>query len=332
MSMKKTFLSAILSFLAIAGSASAQASHLTFSEAKAASPQCSAGVVYDDGVFSDGYSLGNGDPNDAIVVMKFNLPAGTVHLDQVCTCFARSATGPTSMNFDVVIYDDNGPGGTPGTLLGSVPATINSFPGVDTPAFYSLNVSGSGITLPDTSVYVGARWPGGQIVMCGDTSASTTQRQSFGSGNNGLSWTDMTTMFSSAPPRAMGIRVDPATVSGPSTCVPDATTLCLNGGRFEVKASFQTNDGLSGSAQVVKLTDETGYFWFFGATNVEAVLMVLNGCPVISRYWVFAGGLTNVRTVITVKDSQNGTTKTYINPQNTAFQPIQDTSALATCP
>jgi hypothetical protein len=42
---------------------------------------------------------------------------------------------------------------------------------------------------------------------------------------------------------------------------------------------------------------------------------------------VFAGGLTNVDTTITVTDTQTGAVKTYRNPANTAFQPIQDTAA-----
>lgn len=60
------------------------------------------------------------------------------------------------------------------------------------------------------------------------------------------------------------------------------------------------------------------------AVNVELVIKVLNGCGVNNRYWVFAGGLTDVRTRITVTDTRNGTVKTYLNPQGTAFLPIQD--------
>jgi hypothetical protein len=41
--------------------------------------------------------------------------------------------------------------------------------------------------------------------------------------------------------------------------------------------------------------------------------------------------LTNVQVDLTVTDTQNGTVKTYRNPQNTSFQPIQDTSAFSTC-
>ncbi len=86
-----------------------------------------------------------------------------------------------------------------------------------------------------------------------------------------------------------------------------------------------------GSGQAVALTGESGYFWFFSPNNVEMVAKVVTGCPVNSRYWVFAGGLTNVNVVMTVTDTQKGTSKTCVNPQGAAFQPIQDTSPFL-CP
>ena len=116
------------------------------------------------------------------------------------------------------------------------------------------------------------------------------------------------------------------------TCVEDAFTMCLNGGRFEVVASFDTNQGQSGDAEMVRLTDDSGYMWFFQSSNIEVVLKVLNGCGLNSRYWVFAGGLTNVHVLITVTDSITGASATFENPQQTAFQPIQDTNALDVCP
>ncbi|HKH44754.1 MAG TPA: hypothetical protein VKM72_08830, partial [Thermoanaerobaculia bacterium] len=131
--------------------------------------------------------------------------------------------------------------------------------------------------------------------------------------------------------RTLGVRAKFTPVTAGS-CTENATTLCLNNGRFQVRATFRTASGQTGNAQVVRLTSDTGYLWFFSPSNVEAVVKVLNGCGFNSHYWVFAGGLTNVRTVITVTDTETGATKTYINPQNTAFQPIQDTSAFATCP
>ena len=44
------------------------------------------------------------------------------------------------------------------------------------------------------------------------------------------------------------------------------------------------------------------------------------------------GGLTNTRVRITVTDTRTGASKQYNNPQGTAFQPIQDTGAFASCP
>ncbi|MEK6373264.1 MAG: trypsin-like peptidase domain-containing protein [Acidobacteriota bacterium] len=117
----------------------------------------------------------------------------------------------------------------------------------------------------------------------------------------------------------------------PVACTQNATTMCLVDNRFEVTAAWQTSNN-SGAGQAVRLTGDTGYFWFFGSSNVEAVIKVLNACPLNQRFWVFAGGLTNVRVVLTVRDTKTGTVKTYTNPLDTAFVPIQDTSAFATCP
>jgi titin len=118
-----------------------------------------------------------------------------------------------------------------------------------------------------------------------------------------------------------------------AACVDDDNTMCLNGDRFRVETAWETsNPPQTGIGHRVELTSDTGYFWFFASTNVEMVAKVLNACGLNSRYWVFAGGLTNVKVVITVTDSQTGKIVTYVNPPNTQFQPIQDTGAFATCP
>ena len=119
---------------------------------------------------------------------------------------------------------------------------------------------------------------------------------------------------------------------GPSTnCTATSTSLCLNNGRFRVTASWQTTTA-SGVGTAVAETTDTGLFWFFSANNIELILKVVNGCSFNNRYWVFAGGLTNVAVTITVTDTQSGAVRTYSNFQGAAFQPIQDTNAFATCP
>ncbi len=117
-----------------------------------------------------------------------------------------------------------------------------------------------------------------------------------------------------------------------TTCTPADTRLCLNGSRFQVEVEWTLANGTNGAGHAVSMTPDTGYFWFFNSANVEAVIKVLDGCGVNNRYWVFAGGLTDVRAQITVTDLQKGVSKVYTNPQGTAFRPIQDTGAFATCP
>jgi PKD repeat protein len=117
-----------------------------------------------------------------------------------------------------------------------------------------------------------------------------------------------------------------------TTCVPETTTLCLNGGRFQVTAAWRSLDGRSDNGTGTLLTPDSGYFWFFDAANVEVVVKALNGCVINSNYWVFAAGLTDVEVTLTVLDTNNGTVQTYVNPLGTAFEPIQDTKAFATCP
>jgi hypothetical protein len=101
----------------------------------------------------------------------------------------------------------------------------------------------------------------------------------------------------------------------------------LNDGRFRVAATWSKPDGTSGQGHAVSLTGDTGYFWFFDSSNVEAIVKVLEACGVNSHRWVFASGLTNVQVTLAVTDIVAGTTNTYTNPQATAFKPIQDTAA-----
>ncbi|MGH9363467.1 MAG: hypothetical protein ACRD2T_16275 [Thermoanaerobaculia bacterium] len=123
---------------------------------------------------------------------------------------------------------------------------------------------------------------------------------------------------------------EPAPVEQPA-CLPSANRLCLQQGRFAVEATYRTAGGQSGSAYAVQLTPDTGYLWFFDANNVEAVVKVLDACNFNQRFWVFAGGLTDVEVVLTVKDAETDEVQTYTNPLGKRFDPVQDTDAFATC-
>jgi hypothetical protein len=117
----------------------------------------------------------------------------------------------------------------------------------------------------------------------------------------------------------------------PVACQEDATHLCLEGNRFRVEVTWRTADGATGPGQAVRLTGDSAYFWFFDAANVELLVKVLDGCALGGHHWVFAGGLTNVATTLTVTDTRTGAVKMYKNPQGTPFAPLQDTAAFSGC-
>ncbi len=106
---------------------------------------------------------------------------------------------------------------------------------------------------------------------------------------------------------------------------------CLHDGRFRLSAEWRTSDGKLGLGTFIPLTSETGYFWFFSPSNVEAIVKVLDGCALNRRFWVFTAGLTNVGVELTVTDTVTGKTWRHSSPLKTVFQPRLDTSALAVC-
>jgi hypothetical protein len=114
------------------------------------------------------------------------------------------------------------------------------------------------------------------------------------------------------------------------SCRPDVDVLCLGDRRFEVQATWEA-DGQAGKGQAGEVRRDTGRLSFFSPGNVELVVKVLDACALDGRFWVFAGGLTNLRVTLTVTDTTTGAVRTYENPAGTAFKPIQDTAAFA-CP
>ena len=100
-------------------------------------------------------------------------------------------------------------------------------------------------------------------------------------------------------------------------CVADGQTLCLLGGRFELRAHWNDpfNPPLSGAAGTTTVpgSDETGLFYFFDAANVELVSKMLDGTGLTDSYWHFYGALSNVEYWVTVRDTSPGAQKTYHN-------------------
>jgi hypothetical protein len=91
--------------------------------------------------------------------------------------------------------------------------------------------------------------------------------------------------------------------------------LCLNGQRFEVEVAWHDPfHGTSGIATGVPLTEDSGYFWFFGEDNLELALKVLDGRSYNGKFWVFYGALTNVEYTVRVRHVASGAERIYHNP------------------
>ena len=114
----------------------------------------------------------------------------------------------------------------------------------------------------------------------------------------------------------------------PGTCAEDQDTLCLNAGRFQVTATWETASA-TGVAKAKELTADTGYFYFFNEKNVEIVIKVLTNCGQSGNYWVFVSGLTDQGAVIVVQDTDTGKIKVYENTRAVPFVFQRDFTAFA---
>jgi hypothetical protein len=114
-------------------------------------------------------------------------------------------------------------------------------------------------------------------------------------------------------------------------CLSSPTTLCLQGNRFAVTMDFDS-EFEDGQAVGQRETIDSGLFWFFRPSNIEALVKVLDGCDVNDHYWVFLAAATDVGFDLTVTDTLSGEFKTYSNEQGNDAEPRLDTAAFMTCP
>ena len=315
-------------------------------------PSCVDGLIYDDGSAESGFRLvtQEGGSAAADVVMRFDVGEAGKRLDQVCICWNAVNGGAATLEHQLIFYAPNGAGGGPGTELAVVNAEGTGIPAFLDTVFLDYDISSLGIETSSNSIYVGVSWSGGSQsgpghVLCTDENGGGNQPM-FASSAGANQWTSLDDLFGgggSTPPDAVLVRVSPeeeGTTPGETCpavpCVESDTVACLQDERFAVEVDWRTiqqgnETSGSGTPGNLLLTD-TDYFWFFNPNNVEMVVKVLDACSFADRFWVFAGGLTNVEVEMRVCDTETGMQRTYFNPIETPFQPIQDTQAFATCP
>jgi len=102
------------------------------------------------------------------------------------------------------------------------------------------------------------------------------------------------------------------TGGGPSTCVEDATTMCLLGGRYKVTSHWknQYGGGAEATLQKARLTDVTGAFWIANADTYEYLIRV-NTATDNGRAWMAIPTFTSVEFWIAVTDTKTGQFKEY---------------------
>jgi hypothetical protein len=101
-------------------------------------------------------------------------------------------------------------------------------------------------------------------------------------------------------------------------------SLDLHGGRFHVVAHWQASRGRGGDGQPVALDHASGYFWFFQPDNPEVFVKILDACALSGRYWLFAGGLTNLGVDISFVDDWNDFAIPVVNPRGRKFATFID--------
>lgn len=116
-------------------------------------------------------------------------------------------------------------------------------------------------------------------------------------------------------------------------CVPSPTTLCLLDGRFRVRAMWRDFAGRMGEAEVVPLTGDSGYLWFFSPGNPEVLLKVVDACglPGFENFWAYSTGLTNVEVELEIVDTWSGQRKRVRTALGETFGPVFDSGSFEVC-
>src|SRR4029453_5433780 len=195
-------------------------------------------IIHDDGLIDNGYSGNPALVTEVRFVDKFTPTSYPATFSSVCIDFVTLSGGPPTYPVDIVVYDDDGAGGAPGTFLGSVnaqPATTHVFVAGGTPTWNSYNIAGLGLNITSGSVYIGARWmpptPVNVYISADQTGAVGFAGGYWWNNNDGV-WATIQTAFAayhSCMIRAVQGPAGPTPTASPSatsTPTPTPTATC----------------------------------------------------------------------------------------------------------
>jgi hypothetical protein len=117
-----------------------------------------------------------------------------------------------------------------------------------------------------------------------------------------------------------------------SFCLPSASALCLQNGRFRVETSWRDFAGNEGVGHPIDLTggaDDSGLLWFFSPGNVELTVKILDACAANDHWWVFISSGSTVAYTVTITDTLTGRRQVYTHPAGTFAPLVADTAAFS---
>ncbi len=115
-------------------------------------------VIHDDGTMENGYTGNAAVVSLVHMVDKFTPTTYPATYSSVCVAFLNGAGTPTTLSYNVVAYDDDGAGGAPGTLLGTVAANATGIPAFPTVVWQSVDISSMALNVGSGSVYLGVNY------------------------------------------------------------------------------------------------------------------------------------------------------------------------------
>lgn len=270
-------------------------------------PQCSGGIALDDGNLENG--LRSAFVSDARYVQRFTPTTYPAVLNQVCVCW-KTGLDPASMGFGVVIYDDNGAGGQPGTLLGSKSSTV-AIPTAFGETWVGVSCADLEIVVESGSLYLGPQWnasSNADFFICTDETVTTPQATMYRSVNGGFSWTSIAQDVPAT--RALGVRAE--FVDVPEDPDPPATGVITSSQYPGFQFWVRIGDSRMGTA-VADCLPET--VCVAGAIPTRAEVFVRIVGPKSNGYlWPNVVKFNTTKTEVWIRQVSTGETRYYLLP------------------
>jgi hypothetical protein len=165
-------------------------------------------LIYDDNTFENGYGWNPATITEGRFVSLFTPTNYPWHFTTFCAAFTRLSTSQPNFNFDIVVYNNDGTGGAPGTLVTTIAGlTATNLPVWPSLGWYDYDVS----SIPDLasgSYYIGIKYNPGQSnpthYSGADESTTTPLHPGYAWNSSDQTWVLIGSVFTSY--RAMSYR------------------------------------------------------------------------------------------------------------------------------